>query len=80
MLTTGSWPAARSAPCALPMELEQCSHIFGEFYKQKHSGRKLSWHSQVRSCEFAVCMLHGMLACGVRCCGLQRCLPLPEEL
>ena len=48
VLTTGSWPAARSAPCALPMELEQCSHVFNEYYKQKHSGRKLSWHSQVR--------------------------------
>lgn len=40
------------------MELEACSQTFGEFYKAKHSGRKLNWHSQMGTADL-YCQIQG---------------------
>ena len=45
ILNAGAW--ARSSDrvaVSLPMELEDYIPQVEEFYKQKHSGRKLQWH------------------------------------
>ena len=51
VLTTGSWPAAAGKPCNLPQELEASTAAFDDFYRAKHSGRKLTWHSQLGTAD-----------------------------
>jgi cullin 3 len=43
ILTSGIWPEQNIHPCKLPSELSQCTHKFDLFYKDKHSGRHLTW-------------------------------------
>ena len=47
MLTTGSWPTQMAARCSLPRELEACCEEFRAFYLASHSGRKLSWQTNM---------------------------------
>ena len=47
VLTTGSWPTQSSAKCALPRELERGCEDFKAFYLASHSGRKLSWQTNM---------------------------------
>lgn len=58
VLTTGNWPASASTPCVLPMELEASYSAFADFYKAKHSGRKLNWHSQMGTADL-FCEIQG---------------------
>lgn len=51
VLTTGSWPTATQPKCALPMELEQCTRVFHDFYKEKHNGRNLVWHTSMGTAD-----------------------------
>lgn len=43
ILTSGIWPEQNVHPCKLPSELSNCTLKFDKFYKEKHSGRHLSW-------------------------------------
>ena len=43
ILTSGIWPEQNVHPCKLPSELSNCAQKFNLFYKDKHSGRHLSW-------------------------------------
>jgi cullin 3 len=43
ILTSGIWPEQNTQPCKLPIELSHCAQKFNMFYKDKHSGRHLSW-------------------------------------
>jgi len=43
ILTSGIWPEQNVHPCKLPVELSHCSQKFNFFYKEKHSGRHLTW-------------------------------------
>ena len=54
VLTTGSWPAAASTPCELPQALVQGKQAFEEFYRGKHSGRKLTWHPELGTADLFV--------------------------
>lgn len=47
VLTTGSWPTQASAKCSLPRELERGCEGFRQFYLASHSGRKLSWQTNM---------------------------------
>ena len=47
VLTTGSWPTQMAARCSLPRELEACCEEFRAFYLASHSGRKLSWQTNM---------------------------------
>ena len=47
VLTTGSWPTQMAARCSLPLELEACCEEFRAFYLASHSGRKLSWQTNM---------------------------------
>jgi hypothetical protein len=47
VLTTGSWPTQMAARCSLPRELEACCEDFRAFYLASHSGRKLSWQTNM---------------------------------
>ena len=47
VLTTGSWPTQSSAKCSLPRELERGCEDFKAFYLASHSGRKLSWQTNM---------------------------------
>ena len=47
VLTTGSWPTQSSAKCNLPRELERGCEDFKAFYLASHSGRKLSWQTNM---------------------------------
>jgi hypothetical protein len=43
ILTSGIWPEQNIHPCKLPAELSHCAQKFNLFYKDKHSGRHLTW-------------------------------------
>ena len=43
ILTSGIWPEQNVHPCKLPTELSHCAQKFNLFYKDKHSGRHLTW-------------------------------------
>ena len=54
VLTTGSWPTQQAVQCQVPKELQACCNAFEQFYLKTHSGRKLSWmtnmgHGEVRA-------------------------------
>ena len=47
VLTMGSWPTQQSVQCEIPSELQACCAQFEEFYLKTHSGRKLSWQTNM---------------------------------
>ena len=47
VLTTGYWPTTPVPPCALPVEVKRCCDAFGTFYLSKHTGRKLTWQTNM---------------------------------
>ena len=51
MLTTGSWPTQTAAKCNLPRELEHCCKSFQDYYLKAHSGRKLSWQTNMGNAD-----------------------------
>jgi cullin 3 len=51
VLTTGSWPTQSAAQCSLPREMERCCTEFQAYYLRAHSGRKLTWQSNMGSAD-----------------------------
>eukprot|EP00195_Chlamydomonas_chlamydogama_P006506 CAMPEP_0202902692 /NCGR_PEP_ID=MMETSP1392-20130828/17001_1 /ASSEMBLY_ACC=CAM_ASM_000868 /TAXON_ID=225041 /ORGANISM="Chlamydomonas chlamydogama, Strain SAG 11-48b" /LENGTH=715 /DNA_ID=CAMNT_0049589497 /DNA_START=313 /DNA_END=2460 /DNA_ORIENTATION=+ len=51
VLTTGSWPYQSAAKCNLPRELERCCEHFRNFYLSTHSGRKLTWQTNMGTAD-----------------------------
>jgi hypothetical protein len=51
VLTTGSWPTQASAKCVLPAELEVACEMFRSFYLSAHSGRRLSWQTNMGTAD-----------------------------
>jgi len=51
VLTTGSWPTQLGCKCNLPAELEECCEHFKKFYLSAHSGRKLSWQTNMGTAD-----------------------------
>jgi cullin 3 len=56
VLTTGFWPTQTAAKCNLPAEILNCCEVFKKFYLGTHSGRRLTWQTNM------VCLL---LYCGL---------------
>ena len=51
VLTTGSWPTQTAAKCNLPRELESCCAQFQAYYLRAHSGRKLTWQTNMGNAD-----------------------------
>lgn len=47
VLTTGFWPTQVAASCTLPPEIVHCCDTFKKFYLGEHSGRKLTWQTNM---------------------------------
>jgi cullin 3 len=48
VLTTGFWPTqATAAMCNLPPEIAECCELFRKHYLSRHSGRRLSWQTNL---------------------------------
>ena len=47
VLTTGSWPTQTAPKCTLPREVDEACTRFRDFYLSTHSGRKLSWQTNM---------------------------------
>lgn len=58
VLTTGSWPTQPGAKCTLPPEiLEQCDK-FKNFYLSTHTGRRLSWQTNMGTADLRATFAH----------------------
>ncbi|KAK4261129.1 hypothetical protein QN277_004173 [Acacia crassicarpa] len=51
VLTTGSWPTQPSAPCNLPAEVSTLCEKFRSYYLGTHTGRRLSWQTNMGSAD-----------------------------
>lgn len=51
VLTTGYWPTQSSAKSVLPQEVQRACEVFTKFYLRNHSGRRLSWQTNMGTAE-----------------------------
>ncbi|XP_021746484.1 cullin-3A [Chenopodium quinoa] len=51
VLTTGSWPTQPSIPCNLPAELSLLCEKFRSYYLGTHTGRRLSWQTNMGTAD-----------------------------
>jgi len=51
VLTTGFWPTQAVAKCNLPQEVLHCCEIFQKFYLGNHTGRRLTWQTNMGTAE-----------------------------
>jgi len=51
VLTTGSWPTQQQYTCTLPPQLQSCVDTFAKFYNRSHSGRKLTWQTNMGTAD-----------------------------
>jgi cullin 3 len=51
VLTTGFWPTQNTATCTLSSEIQQCCQLFEKFYLNNHSGRRLTWQTNMGTGE-----------------------------
>lgn len=51
VLTTGSWPTQPSVPCNLPAELSLLCEKFRSYYLGTHTGRRLSWQTNMGTAD-----------------------------
>eukprot|EP00882_Tetradesmus_deserticola_P002834 GHRQ01003012.1.p1 GENE.GHRQ01003012.1~~GHRQ01003012.1.p1 ORF type:complete len:735 (+),score=416.28 GHRQ01003012.1:173-2206(+) len=51
VLTTGSWPTQAASKCVLPAQLEGACETFRQFYLGAHSGRRLSWQTNMGTAD-----------------------------
>jgi len=51
VLTTGSWPTQPPSKCVLPPQLETCCAAFQTYYLANHSGRKLTWQTNMGTAD-----------------------------
>ncbi|CAA7396077.1 unnamed protein product [Spirodela intermedia] len=54
VLTTGSWPMQPSAACNLPAELLPVCERFRAYYLGTHTGRRLSWQTNMGTADLRV--------------------------
>ncbi|KAL1824527.1 hypothetical protein DCAR_0312600 [Daucus carota subsp. sativus] len=54
VLTTGSWPTQSSTPCNLPPEILGVCEKFKNYYLGTHSGRRLSWQTNMGNADLKV--------------------------
>jgi len=47
VLTTGFWPTQPSSKCILPAEVTRCCEVFNKYYLDRHSGRRLTWQTNM---------------------------------
>ena len=47
VLTTGFWPVSSAPECVLPVLAVKSCKRFSDFYQEMHSGRKLTWHTDL---------------------------------
>lgn len=51
VLTTGSWPTQPSVTCNLPAEMSALCEKFRSYYLGTHTGRRLSWQTNMGSAD-----------------------------
>ncbi|XP_022733424.1 cullin-3A-like [Durio zibethinus] len=51
VLTTGSWPTQPSITCNLPAEVSALCEKFRSYYLGTHTGRRLSWHTNMGTAD-----------------------------
>jgi len=51
VLTTGFWPTQMTTNCNLPVEIMKCCEVFKKFYLSNHSGRRISWQTNMGAAE-----------------------------
>ncbi len=51
VLTTGFWPTQSTAKCNLPNEILTCCEVFKKFYMKSHSGRRLTWQTNMGTAD-----------------------------
>jgi cullin 3 len=51
VLTSGYWPTQVATSCNLPLEISRCCDEFKKFYLGKHSGRRLTWQTNMGTAE-----------------------------
>eukprot|EP00727_Mastigamoeba_balamuthi_P013771 m51a1_g9016 putative cullin c (746) ;mRNA; r:171252-174367 len=51
VLTTGYWPTQAVTTCTLPPEILECCEVFRKFYMSNHSGRKLTWQTNMGTAD-----------------------------
>jgi len=51
VLTTGFWPTQATATCNLPAEIQNCCQTFERFYLNSHSGRRITWQTNMGTSE-----------------------------
>jgi cullin 3 len=51
VLTTGSWPTQAASKCVLPAQLESACATFGDYYHGAHSGRRLTWQTNMGTAD-----------------------------
>ena len=54
VLTTGSWPTQSAAKCNMPRECEHVCQDFTDFYLKTHSGRRLTWQTNMGNADLKV--------------------------
>lgn len=54
VLTTGSWPTQASTTCNLPSEILGVCEKFKNYYLGTHSGRRLSWQTNMGNADLKV--------------------------
>jgi cullin 3 len=75
VLTTGFWPTLTLPPCNLPEIVQQICEHFKSFYLQKHSGRRLTWQTNMGNADiravFAPGVVHELNVSTYQMCVLQ---------
>lgn len=75
VLTTGFWPTLTLPPCTLPDVVQQICEHFKAFYLQKHSGRRLTWQTNMGNADiravFAPGVVHELNVSTYQMCVLQ---------
>jgi len=51
VLTTGYWPSQATTACTFPADIQDCCTAFKDFYLGTHTGRQLSWQSNMGSAD-----------------------------
>ena len=49
VLTSGYWPTQIATSCSIPPEIGRCCDEFKKYYLGKHSGRRLTWQTNMVS-------------------------------
>merc|ERR1712060_704421 len=51
VLTTGFWPTQSASSCVLPTQIVRCCEGFKAHYLKQHSGRRLSWQTNMGTAD-----------------------------